>query len=98
MPLIGHFTSNMSWNVHGGTYFASCENLPKGTFSSWESGSVLMPNLFIYALLSWVWIELAEWMIQWFTHEDSSWTRNCIILLLFVPYKYTKTVSDHTAI
>ncbi len=30
--LSGHFTSNMSQNVHGDMYFTSCEKVPTGAF------------------------------------------------------------------
>ncbi len=32
VPLSGHFTSNMSQNVHGDLYFMSCEKVPTGAF------------------------------------------------------------------
>ncbi len=36
VTLSGHFTSNMSRNVHAGTYFTSCKKVLTGTFSSWD--------------------------------------------------------------
>ncbi len=32
VPLCGHFTLNMSRNVHGATYFTPCKKVPTGVF------------------------------------------------------------------
>ncbi len=51
-PLGRHFTSNVSRNVHATTYFASCEKVPTGTFSSLDQVEIHTDNIYLSIYLS----------------------------------------------
>ncbi len=52
--LSGHFTSNMSQNVHGAMYFTSCEKVPTGAFLSWDQ--VEHNSLMNLVWMSWLYL------------------------------------------